>query len=135
MDNKTKLKIVIFAVACLILCGCSSTPENNYLNPADFATYLGRAGVKVDGVRELPPDPFRANSGVGIMISGSEIGVYKYDTSIRVQAERIARLRETKRTYVCGIPYPIEVYGSFMVLGLDKNPSKHKIIKALHSFE
>ena len=120
--------------AALFFAGCCQV-ENNHLRPEDFADYLRRANIKVDGVRPLAPDPFRASSGMAILVAGSEIGVYKYDTSARIQAKRIERLRETGRTYINGIPYPVEVYGSFMVLGLEKNPKKHEIIEVLHRFK
>lgn len=57
-----------FAVpALLVMLSCfftgCTTIDNNYLRPEDFAGYLTRAGIKVDGVRPLLPDPFRATSG------------------------------------------------------------------------
>lgn len=115
--------------------GCSSDLENDHLQPEDFAVYLKRAGVQVDSIRNVPPDPFRASSGVAMEIAGSEIGVYKYHRSSRIQADRIKHLEKTGRTYINGIPYPIEVGGSFMIFGLDKNPKKKEIIKVLRKFE
>ena len=126
-----------FAVALLavsaVFAGCMSV-DNNYLRPEDFADYLTRAGIKVDGVRPLLPDPFRATSGCGIMIAGSEIGVYKYDRTSRVQRKRLERLAEQGRTYIQGIPYPIEVRGSFMIMGLEKNTQKRAILRVFVSF-
>ena len=125
------------AVAAVALwgSGCSSRLENDHLQPEDFAVYLDRAGVKVDSIRAVPPDPFRASSGVAIEVAGSEIGVYKYHQSSKIQAERIKHLEKTGRTYINGIPYPVEVGGSFMILGLDKNPKKKQIIEVLHNFK
>ena len=126
--------ILICAGLILALTGCFSV-ENNHLNPEDFAVYLKNAGVQVDNVRPLSPEPFRASRGAGILIAGSEIGVYKFDTSSRVQRERLERVRETGRFYINGIPYPVEVSGSFAVMGLDKNTQKRKIIEVLRKFE
>ncbi len=117
----------------LLASGCSAA--NNYLRPEDFASYLERDGVKVDHVRQLSPAPFLATSGAGLLISGSEIGVYKYDQTSEIQAERIAHLAETGRAYVNGIVYPVEVYGSFMFFGLDKNPKKREILRTIHRFK
>ncbi len=124
---------VLLAALSAVLAGCMSF-DNNYLRPEDFADYLTRAGIKVDGVRPLLPDPFRATSGCGIMIAGSEIGVYKYDRTSRVQRKRLERLAEQGRTYIQGIPYPIEVRGSFMIMGLEKNTQKRAILRVLESF-
>ena len=70
-------KWLMFAVpvlaAAAVLSGCASY-DNNYLRPEDFAAYLERDGVKVDGTRPLPGDPFRATSGCAIMIDGNATG-------------------------------------------------------------
>ena len=81
--------------AAAVLSGCASY-DNNYLRPEDFAAYLERDGVKVDGTRPLPGDPFRATSGCAIMIDGNEIGVYKYDRSSSVQEKRVETFRESR---------------------------------------
>lgn len=111
-------KRLLFAVpvlaAAAVLSGCASY-DNNYLRPEDFAAYLERDGVKVDGTRPLPGDPFRATSGCAIMIDGNEIGVYKYDRSSSVQEKRVEKIGDEGRTYIQGIPFPVEVRGSFMV--------------------
>lgn len=89
----------------------------------------------MDGVRPLLPDPFRATSGCGIMVDGSEIGVYKYDRTSRVQRKRLERLAEQGRTYIQGIPYPIVVRGSFMIMGLEKNKQKRAILRVFDTFK
>ena len=48
--------------AAAFLAGCASF-DNNYLRPEDFAAYLERNGIKVEGTRPLTGDPFRATSG------------------------------------------------------------------------
>ncbi len=121
------------AAALLMLCGCYSD-DNNYLTPKDFAPRLEEAGIKVHSVRDIPGAPFKATSGVAIMVENSEIGVYKYDRTSKVQAERIAKRKRTGRTYINGIPYPVEVHGSFMFMGLEKNIRKHEIIKVIRRF-
>ena len=126
--------VVLLAAVCCMFVGCA-TVDNNYLRPEDFAGYLTRAGIKVDGVRPLLPDPFRATSGCGIMVDGSEIGVYKYDRTSRVQRKRLERLAEQGRTYIQGIPYPIVVRGSFMIMGLEKNKQKRAILRVFDTFK
>ena len=126
--------VVLLAAVCCMFAGCA-TVDNNYLRPEDFAGYLTRAGIKVDGVRSLLPDPFRATSGCGIMVDGSEIGVYKYDRTSRVQRKRLERLAEQGRTYIQGIPYPIVVRGSFMIMGLEKNKQKRAILRVFDTFK
>ena len=117
----------------LLLGGCAV--NNNYLHPADFADYLRRDGIEVTSVRELMPDPFRASEGAAVMVEGSEVGVYKYDQTARVQVNRLKRIAKEKRLYIIGIPYPVEVYGSFVFFGLDRSPAKRKILKTIKKFK
>ena len=126
----------VTAILCGILCllsGCFSD-DNNYLTPRDFPTRLEEAGIKVVSVRDIPGAPFKATSGIAVMVENSEIGVYKYDRTSKVQKERIERRKRTGRAYINGIPYPVEVHGSFMFMGLEKNIRKHEIIKVIRRF-
>ena len=130
-------KWIMYAVPVLLaaaaISGCAGY-DNNYLQPQEFAIYLERNGVKVQGTHPLPGDPFRATSGCAIKVADSEIGVYKYDRSASVQNKRITRIGKMGRTYIEGIPFPVVVRGSFMFLGLEKNPEKHKILKVIDKF-
>jgi len=131
--KKMFLQGIAAAMLCLFLCSCF-TPQNNYLKPEDFAARLEAEGIKVTAVRSIPGEPFLADAGAAIMVDGSEIGVYKYNRDVRVQRKRIERRKESGRTYINGIPFPVEVYGSFMFMGLEKNKKKHEILKAIKKF-
>ena len=138
MWMKMNWKTLIFAGVPALVCaaffaGCA-TYDNNYLRPEDFAVYLEREGVKVEGVRPLPGEPFRATSGCAVKVADCEVGVYKYDRSSTVQDKRVKKIAEEGRTYIQGIPFPVEVRGSFMFLGLEKNPQKHRIIEVIDKF-
>lgn len=116
----------------LLVGGCSV--NNNYLHPEDFADYLRRDGIEVTATRKLLPDPFRASEGAAVTVAGSEVGVYKYDQTAGAQVRRLERIAREKRLYIVGIPYPVEVYGSFVFFGLDRNPAKRKILKTIKKF-
>ena len=120
-------------VLMLLVGGCAV--NNNYLRPADFADYLRRDGIEVTNVRTLLPDPFRASEGAAVTVAGSEVGVYKYDQTARVQVERLKGIAKSRRLYIIGIPYPVEVYGSFVFFGLDRNPAKRRILKTIRKFK
>ena len=130
-----KKAAVFFAVLCaaVLLCGCSV--ENNYLSPEDFADCLRRNDVTVEAVRPLSPEPFRATSACAVKVGDSEIGVYKYDSSSSAQRKRIARIAQSRKVYIIGLPYYAYVHGSFVFVGLDKNKQKNSIIKAIKRFK
>ena len=113
--------------------GCRSV-GNNYLEAKDFADFLKRDGLPVENVRIIPPEPFRASSAVAILVGNSEIGVYKYDRTSEMQKKRLDHIEKTGRAYITGIPYPVKVYGSFMIFGLEKNKHKRAILDTLKKF-
>lgn len=117
----------------LLLAGCAV--HNNYLRPEDFARHLIDCGVPVRQAQRLSPDPFRANEALAIDIDGQEIGVYKFNQDTEVQRRRLEKIRQEGCVYVIGIKYPVTVHGSFMLLGVEKNPRKTEILKALKSFD
>lgn len=131
--TKRLLFVVQAPAIAALLFGCA-VYENNYLRPEDFASYLERSGMKVDGTRSLSGAPFRATSGCAITIDGSVIGVYKYDRSSNVQAKRIEKIADEGRTYIQGVPIPVEVRGSFMFLYLEKHPQKRRILEVIDKF-
>ena len=131
--KKHCLETLLPLALMLLVGGCAV--DNNYLHPADFADYLRRDGIEVAKVRELPPDPFRATEAAAVTVAGSEVGIYKYDQTARVQVERLKRIAREKRLYIIGIPYPVAVHGSFVFFGLDRNPAKRKILKTIGKFE
>lgn len=125
------------AAALLFSSGCTlGENNNNYLKPADFAAALTKAGVTVERSNPLDPAPLNATEALELKVAGSGIGVYKFDRSIRVSRERLERIKKAGRIYFNCIPYPIyEVHGSFIVVGLDKNREKHRILKVLRNFK
>ena len=123
---------VMAASVMFFVTGCAV--NNNYLRPEDFAEYLRRDGIAVESVRKLPPDPFRASDAAAVKVAGSEVGIYKYDSTARVQRERLKRVKAERRLYIVGIPYPVKVYGSFVFFGLERNPDKRKIFRTIEKF-
>ena len=132
MSGKTGLR---GSLAALLLLSAGCAVNNNFLRPEDFAERLKEDGVAVEGVREVPPQPFRASSGFAIKVAGSEIGVYKFDRASRVQRKRLEGIAQEKKLFINGLPYPVIVSGSFVFMGLEKNPEKHKIIRSIKKFK
>ena len=133
MSGKTGLLAGFAALLMLLPAGCAV--NNNYLQPGDFAERLKRDGLKVESAREVPAQPFRATSGFAIKVAGSEIGVYKFDRTSRVQQKRLERVAAEKKLFINGLPYPVIVSGSFVFMGLEKNPEKQRIVESIKKFK
>lgn len=126
--------ISLLSLAALLFSGCM-TVHNNHRTPLELAQHLVNSGIKVDQAQRLSPDPLRANDALAIMIDGEEIAVYKYNLDTKVQAERLEKIKGEGRAYLIGIPFPIMVQGSFLIMGLEKHPRKKELIEAIKTFE
>ena len=139
--KKMEFSRIVWALTLLTLtlagAGCSwFEPDNNYLRPEDFARKLAADGLNVVAVRPLNPQPISATSAVEIKVGNSNIGVYKYDTSIKIHKARLEKIKKSRKIFFNGIPYPVyEVSGSFIVVGLDKHKDKERILKSLRNFK
>ncbi|MBE6359792.1 MAG: hypothetical protein E7057_11195 [Lentisphaerae bacterium] len=138
MKKAVRFHILLLAAAVLLsVAGCNSLgPDNNYRMPRDFVRHMQSEGIKVSGIRPLDPKPLSAGAALEAKIGNSNIGIYKYDITNKNQRSRLEKIRKSKRIYFNGIPYPIyEISGSFIVVGLDKNKEKQRILQALRSFK
>ena len=131
------LRFGFVTVLAVLFAGCSwFEPDNNYLRPEDFAKRLTEDGLVVTAVSPLNPQPLSATSAAEIKVGNSNIGVYKYDVSIKTAKARLEKIKQSKRIFFNGIPYPVyEVSGSFIVVGLDKHKDKERILKSLRNFK
>ena len=128
------IQVAAIVFAAVIFSGC--TVNNNYLQPSDFVSALRKEGIKVEKVNPLDHRPLGATEALEARVAGSGIGIYKFDRSAKMSRIRLERISNSGRIYFNGIPCPIyETSGSFVVVGLDKNPEKHRILKVLRNFE
>lgn len=118
-----------------MLTGCMTSDANNYLKPTDFVAYLNRAGIKSDSARQIPGDPFGASEGCAIMVAGSEIGIYKFDQTVRLMRKRLDKIKESNCVYILGVKRPVVVNGSFVLFGQEKSPKKREIIQVFEKFQ
>ena len=120
----------------IVLSSCvSGTVSNNYLHIEDLNEHFVDQGIKVEQVQPLEPRLIKATRAFAITIKGKEIGIYKYDISIKLQRKKVERIKETGVVYVLAIKFPAVVKGSFVLIGVERHPEKDKIMAALESFK
>lgn len=125
------------ALALMLLCAsCSSlfNVSNNNMHCEDLIEHMVREGVPITKVQELEPRTVGAQRAFVITVKGKEVGIYKYDTNIKRQRKRIEQIKKEGLVYVAAIKFAAVVKGSFMLLGVGRNPDKEKILDALNSF-
>ena len=127
------VKVLTLSGVISLLAGCAN--NNNYLQPEDFVSHLRKNGIKVEKTNRLDPRPLGATEALEVQIAGSGIGIYKFDRSAKMSRQRLEKISRNKKIFFNGIPYPIyETSGSFMLVGLDKNKEKHRILKVFRKF-
>lgn len=109
--------------------------SNNYLHIEDLVDHMVAQGINVTQVQPLEPRLIGASRGFAVTIDGKEVGIYKYDINIKKQQEKIANIKETGRVYVVAVKYPAVVKGSFMLIGVGRNPKRDSILAALDNFK
>lgn len=120
--------IILFAVT-----GCAV--NNNSLQPKDLAACLAANGVKIEYISPLEPAMVYADAGMEMGISGKRVAAYHFNTDLEVQRKRLARIKKNKYVYIMGLKFPAIVYGSYILVNVNPNPQKHKIIAAFKKFE
>ena len=119
----------------LLVSGCIFN-DNNYLQPDDFVTALRRNNINVERVNRLDHRPLGASEALEVRIAGSGVGIYKFDRSAKLTRQKLDKIAKAKKIFFNGIPYPIyEVSGSFVLVGLEKNREKHRILEVLRNFK
>lgn len=133
-----KVAIALFLlVATMVFTGCKTTSNNNHLDLPDVADHLKASGLNVTAVQRLDPALFHAMRACAIEFDNNpnlEIGVYKYDLSNNKMREFVEGYTRKQYAMSMGLKYPVVICGSFMFIGVEKNPNREAIIAALESF-
>lgn len=130
-----KLYIAGILLAVMLSSCITDADANNYLHIEDLVEHMVNQGVKVEQVQPLEPRLVGASRAFAVKIQGKEIGIYKYDVSIKKQREKLAEIARTGVVYVLAIKFSAVTKGAFMLMDVDRNPEKDKIMAALDSFK
>ena len=126
---------VLAMALTLVFAGCAGSKSNNHKSVEELADFLVDRGVPVTAVQAVHPAVFKAMRGFAFEIDNDlEIGVYQYDLNNNRMRETVERYKESNFAYVEGIKYQAWVEGSFLILGLEKNPYRAQIEAALKEF-
>ncbi|WP_176013422.1 hypothetical protein [Victivallis sp. Marseille-Q1083] len=129
---------VLFTALVLLAAGCFSV-GNNHLEVKHLVDHLAASNIPVTAVAPVNPKLLGAGEGLAVTIAlpdGKEqdIGVYKYNIDVETQRKKLDFCKENGFVYVNGLKFQTFVNGSFVLIGVEKNPYKTEILKALETF-
>jgi hypothetical protein len=132
-DIKKHFAVLLGTIIFVMITGCTSI-NNNSLNQRDLANCLTANDVKIEYIRPLESAILYADSGMEMGISGKRVAAYHFNTDLETQRKRIANIKKNKFVFVMGLKFPAMVYGSYVLVNVNSNPQKHKIIAAFKHF-
>lgn len=131
---KSHFAVLFATIIFIMIAGCASV-SNNSLYPRDLAKCLTAHGVKIEYIRPLQSAILYADAGMEMGISGKRVAAYHFNTDLETQRKRIANIKKNKYVYIMGLKFPAMVHGSYVLVNVNSNPQKHKIIAAFKKFD
>ena len=132
-DLKSRFAILLMTTVFIMIAGCAV--NNNSLHEKDLADCLTLHGVKIEYIRPLEGALLYANSGMEMGISGKRVAAYHFNTDLEAQKKRVEKIKKNKFVYIMGLKFPAMVKGSYVLVNVNSNPQKHKIIAAFDKFD
>ncbi len=138
------MKLKAFAAGIIIMCGimlftgCISGYSNNHLELPDVVEHFRSSGLNVTQVTPVDQTVFHSMRGCAVQfddVEDQEIGIYKYDLSNKKMKATLDNYALKKYAMCNGLKYPVVICGSFMLIGVEKNPHREAIIESLKSFK
>ena len=128
--------LFVMSLTAVICCGCYYRRANNHLTEAAFLEHLENSGIDVETVQYIDPDVISARRAVAIKLKDNpwELGLYIYDIDREDHMKKLDFIYENGFIYIHGNKYPTLINGSFVLIGYEKNPLKHELIKAMETF-
>ncbi len=133
-----KLLGVLVPLLAGMMISCNSgvyESNNNYMLIGNVINHFEASGLKIEQVQPLVAELVNANAGAAVMIDKTEVGIYKFDTQSPASRETLQRLKDNGYIYVMAMKYPVVVKGSFVFLGVNSHPQKHKIMEAIKTLQ
>ena len=130
---KSRFAILLGTTIFIMIAGCAV--NNNSLHEKDLADCMALHGVKIEYIRPLESAILYADAGIEFGISDQRVAAYYFNTDMETQRNRIKNIQKNKFVFIMGLKFPAMVHGSYVLVNVNTNPQKHKIIAAFKKFE
>ncbi|MCX6985495.1 MAG: hypothetical protein NT118_12220 [Lentisphaerae bacterium] len=130
---KTVCPLLLTLAAVILIFGCFRN-ENNSRTLSDLVEHLNKSGLTIESATPTLPEMILAQDGIFVRISGKDIQLFKYDTRIPKQKEKLDNICSTGKITILSVDFPAVTNGSFVMLNHKGNPDETEILKAFESF-
>ena len=133
LSMKTVFPLLLTLTAVILISGCFRN-ENNDRTISDLIEHFNKSGLTVESATPTLPEMIVAQDGLFVRISGKDVQLFKYDTRIPKQKEKLDKIYSNGKITILSVDFPAVTNGSFIMLGYKGNPDEDKILAAFDSF-
>jgi hypothetical protein len=96
--------------------------------------HFNKSGLIIESATPTLPEMIQAQDGIFVRIGGRDVQLFKYDTRIKKQKEKLDKIYSNGQITILGVDFPTLINGSFIMLNYKDNPEEAKIVEAFESF-
>ena len=130
---KTVCPLLLTLAAAILISGCLRN-ENNGRTIAELVEHMNSKGLTIESVTPTLPDMILAQDGIFVRVGGKDVQLFKYDTRIKKQKEKLDKIYSNGKITILGVDFPSATNGSFVMLNYKGNPEEAKLLEAFESF-
>jgi hypothetical protein len=130
---KTACPVLLTLTALILISGCFRK-NNNERTIAELVEHFNKSGLTIESVTPTLPEMIQAQDGIFVRIGGRDVQLFKYDTRIKKQEEKLDKISSSGKITILSIDFPAVTNGSFIMLNYKGNSDEAKILEAFGSF-
>jgi len=130
---KTLCPALLILIAVILISGCFRK-DNNNRTIAELVEHFNKSGLTIESATPTLPEMILAQDGIFVRISGKDVQLFKYDTRIKKQQEKLDKIYSNGKITILSVDFPAMANGSFIMLNYKGNPDEAKIVEAFESF-
>lgn len=130
---KTICPILLVLTAISLISGCFRK-ENNSRTIAELVEHFNKSGLTIESATPTLPEMILAQDGIVVKISGKDVQLFKYDTRIQKQKEKLDKIYSNGKITILSVDFPAATNGSFVMLNYKGNPDEARLLETFESF-
>ena len=88
---KTVCPVLLTLAALILISGCFRK-DNNNRTISDLVEHFSKSGLTRESATPTMPEMILAQDGIFVRINGKDVQLFKYDTRIKKQKEKLDRI-------------------------------------------